>query len=107
MDSEIKTNIDLTVQSFAYIARQLARSPAASDATAPYEQVLNEAEKYRSALRLLQRDVFEGTEQRFRQQKMTKTEFQRLRERAAQAIAQAQQAITRITEQYAPQRLAA
>lgn len=107
MDSEIKTNIDLTVQSFAYIARQLARSPSGSDASVPYEEVLNEAKKYRSALRLLQRDVFESTEQGLRQQKLTKTEFQRLREMAAQAIAQAQKAITRITEQYAPQRLAA
>ncbi|HJV75246.1 MAG TPA: hypothetical protein VJ654_13555 [Noviherbaspirillum sp.] len=107
MDSKIKTSIDLTVQSFAYAAKQLTRMSPASDASAHYAQVVNEAEKYRSALRLVQRDVFEMTEQSLRQQKLTKTDFQRLREMSVQAIEQAQRAITRIAEQYAPQRLAA
>lgn len=105
----IKTEIetDLTVQSFAYMARQLARSPAAPGHSARYAQILGEAEKHCSALRLVQRDVFEMAEHGLRKQTLTKAEFDRMRETATQAIAHAQQAITRIAAQYAPHKLAA
>lgn len=100
----IATNIDtdLIVQSFAYVAGQLAGSPSCQ-----YEQILGEAEKHCSALRLVQRDVTEMTGQGLRRQAISKSECERLREVAAQAIAQAQQAITRIAAQYAPQKMAA
>lgn len=107
MNIATKIDTDLTVQSFAYMARQLAQSPAASAPSAQYELILSEAEKHRNALRLMQRDAFEMAEQGLRTQTLTKAEFLRLRETAAQAIAQAQQAITRIAAQYAPQKLAA
>lgn len=105
IETEIETN--LTVQSFAYMAKQLAGSPVAIAQAAKYAQILCEAEKHCSALRLVQRDVFEMTEHGLRKQTLTKAEFLRMREAATQAIAQAQQAITRIAAQYAPHKLAA
>jgi hypothetical protein len=107
MNIQTKFETDLTVRSFAYMARQFARSPAALAPSVQYEQILNEAEKHRSALRLMQRDVVEMLGQGLRKQTLTKAEFHRLRETAAQTIAQAQQAITVIAAQYAPQKLAA
>ncbi|HJV51151.1 hypothetical protein [Noviherbaspirillum sp.] len=109
MNIQTKSDIDLTVQSFAYVARQLAqaqdeRTPATATL---HEKILGEAEKHRSALRLLQRDVFEMAEQALRMQAMTTAEFQQLRETAARMIAQAQEAITAIAGQYAPRKLAA
>lgn len=107
MNIDARIDTDLIVQSFAYTARQLARTSAALATSAQYEQILNEAEKYRSALRLMQRDVFEMAEQGLRRQILTKAEFDRLRETAAQKVAQAQQAITQVAAQYAPHKLAA
>lgn len=107
MNIDTKFETDLTVRSFAYVARQLAASPAAPARSAQYEQILGEAEKHRSALRLVQRDVFEMAEQGLRKQALTTVEFRRLREAAAQTIEQAQQAITRIAAQYAPHEMAA
>lgn len=107
MNIPTKFDTDLTVRSFAYAAKQLARSPGAPAPSALYEQILGEAEKYRSALRMVQRDVFEMAEQCLRRQTLTKSEFDRVRDAAEQTIAKAQQAITRIAAQYAPQRLAA
>ena len=98
MKMETKTAADVIVQSFAYKARQLA---------AQYEQILSEAEKHRSALRLVQRDAFEMAEQGLRQQTLTKAECHRLRVSAAQTIALAQQTINGIAAQYAPHKLAA
>jgi predicted polyphosphate/ATP-dependent NAD kinase len=107
MNIETEIDADLTVQSFAYSAKQLARSSAALAQFAQYEQILAEAEKHRSALRLAQRDVLEMAEQGLRKQTLTKPEFHRLCETAAQQIVQAQQAISRIAAQYAPRKLAA
>jgi hypothetical protein len=107
MNIQTRFETDLTIRSFAYVAKQLARSPSALAPSAQYEQILNEAEKHRSALRLVQRDVFEMLEQGLRKQTLTKAEFHRLREAAAQTIAQAQQAITLVAARYAPHKLAA
>lgn len=107
MTIQTKLDTDLTVSSFAYVAKQVSRSPAALAPSAQYEQILSEAEKHRSALRLLQRDAFEMLERRWREQTLNKAEFHRLRETTAQTIEQAQQAITLIASQYAPRKLAA
>ena len=107
MDIQPQFEADLTVRSFAYAAGQLARTHASLAPSAQYERILGEAEKHRSALRLVQRDVFEMAEQGLRKQTLTKAEFHQMCETAAQAIAQAQQAIARIAAQYAPQKLAA
>ena len=107
MDLQPKFEADLTVRSFAYSARKLAVSHASLAPSAQYERILGEAEKHRSALRLVQRDAFEMADMGLRMQRLTKAEFHQMREAAAQAIAQAQLAITRIAAQYAPQKLAA
>ena len=107
MDIQPKFNADMTVRSFAYAAKQLAISQASLAPSVQYERILAEAEKYRSALRLVQRDAFEMAEQDLRKATLTKAEFHQVCETAVQAIAQAQQAISRIAGQYAPQRLAA
>jgi hypothetical protein len=107
MNIQTQFETDLTVRSFAYVAKQLAQSPAAPPPSVQYEQILREAEKHRSALRLVQRDAFEMMEQGLRKGTLTKAEFHRLRETAAQTIEQAQQAINRIAAQYAPRKLAA
>jgi hypothetical protein len=102
-----KSRTDLTVRSFAYVAGQLARSSATSTTSSLYEQILGEAEKHRSALRLVQRDAFETLEQRLRSQALSKAEFHRFRRTEARSIEQAEQAINLIAAQYAPRRLAA
>lgn len=107
MDIQPKLEADLTVRSFAYTAQQLARTQSSLTPSAQYERILNEAGKHRSALRLVQRDVFEMTEQGLRKQTLTKAEFRQLRETAVQVIGQAEQAISRIATQYAPHRMAA
>jgi hypothetical protein len=107
MNLRTEIDINLTVRSFAYVAKQLARSSSALGLSARYEQILSEAEKHRSALRLVQRDVFEMAEQELRHQTLTSAECQKVRETAAQRIARAQQTITRIAAQYAPHKLAA
>jgi hypothetical protein len=107
MDIQTKFDTDLTVRAFAYVARQLARSSAALTPSAQYEQILAEAEKHRSALRLVQRDMFELAAQGLRNQTLTKSEFLRLRDTAAQTLEQAQAEITGIAAQYAPHKLAA
>ena len=102
MSIQTQFDTDLTVQSFAYVASQLARTPSAQ-----YEQILSEAEKHCSALRLMERDALETAEQALRRQALTKTECHWVRETAIQTFAQAQQTISRIAAQYAPHRLAA
>jgi len=91
---------DLIVRSFAHVAKQLS-------VAAQQDHIFSEAEKHRSALRMMQRDVFETAEQELRRKMLTKAEFQQLRERAVQKATQGQDAITRIAAQYAPHRLAA
>lgn len=107
MDLQPKFDADMTVRSFAYAAQQLAISQAALAPSIQYERILSEAEKYRSALRLVQRDAFEMAEQGLRKQTLTKAQFHQVCETAVQTVAQAQQAISRIAAQYAPQKLAA
>lgn len=102
MKSEIQTDCELTVQSFAYTARQLAGTLPAGQ-----EQILSEAERHCCALRLLYRDMLERAEVELRRHLLSTSEFQRSRETAAQAIAQAQQAIGRIAARHASHRLAA
>ncbi|HJV85350.1 MAG TPA: hypothetical protein VJ698_07715 [Noviherbaspirillum sp.] len=101
MTIQTTSDIDLTIQSFAYVARKLA------EPSAPHERILDEAEKHRSALRLLQRDMIEQAEQGVRRQALTKEEFRKLHETVMQAVAQAEEAISSIVAQYTPQRLAA
>lgn len=107
MDIQPKFEADLTVRSFAYVAKQLAVSQSSLAPSAQYERILSEAEKHRSALRMVQRDAFEMADQALRKQTLTKAEFHRMREAVTQTISQAQQAISRIVAQYAPQKLAA
>lgn len=107
MTLQPKSITDLTVRSFAYAAKQLAESPVARTPNTLYELVRGEAEKYRSALRLIQRDVYEMTDQGLRKHTLSKEEFQQLRDDAVQTVSQGQEAITRIAAQYAPHRMAA
>ncbi|HYC41932.1 MAG TPA: hypothetical protein VEB70_02965 [Noviherbaspirillum sp.] len=107
MDIQPKFDADMTVRSFAYAAKQLATSQASLTPSAQYERILAEAEKHRSALRLVQRDAFELAEQGLRKQTLTKAEFHQVCETAVQAVSQGLQAISRIAAQYAPQKLAA
>ena len=102
MSIQTRPEIDMTVRSFDHVARQLARSPSLQ-----YEHILREADKHRSALQLVLRDVIETALQGLRNRTLEKAEFDRMREALAQTIAQAQQAIDRIAAQYAPHRLAA
>jgi hypothetical protein len=105
MTTQNRFDADLTVRSFAYVAKQLAQGAAAPSAL--YEQILAEAEKHRSALRMMRRDMVEKVETALRSRTLTKGEFQSLCDAAVQKIELAQQSITRIAMQYAPQRLAA
>lgn len=105
MSIQNKFETDLTVRCFTYVAKQLAQGSASP--TTLYEQILGEAEKHRSALRLMQRDMLEKVEADLRNRTLTRVEFHQLCDAALQKIDQAQQAVTRITAQYAPQRLAA
>ncbi len=102
MNIQTKFQIDLTVRSFAYVAKQLGTSPSAQ-----FAQILNEAERHRQALRLVQRDVLEFANQQWRERTLTETAFQRLRKEAERVIEQAQGKISRIAAQYSPQKLAA
>lgn len=106
MNVQAKLGTDLTVRSFAYVAKQLAKSSALAP-SALYAQILGEAEKHRSAVRLVQRDAFEMAERAMRKQTLTKTEYHQLLETVTQTSTQAQQEITRVAAQYAPQKLAA
>lgn len=107
MNTQPKLETDLTIRSFAYVATQLARSPAALAPSAQYEKILSEAEKHRSALRLLQRDVFEMIEEGLRKQAFTQSERHQMRETVTHTFEHAQEAISRIARQYAPRKLAA
>lgn len=106
MNVQAKFGIDLTVRSFAYVARQLAKTSTLAP-SALYAQILGEAEKHRSAIRLVQRDAFEMAERGLRKQTLAKTEYHQLLQTVTQTATQAQQEIARIAEQYAPQKLAA
>lgn len=106
MNVQAKFGTDLTVRSFAYVAKQLAKSSTLAP-SALYAQILGEAEKHRSAVRLVQRDAFEIAERDLRKHTLTKTEYQELLKTVTQKAAQAQQEISRIAAQYAPQKLAA
>ncbi|TFW10141.1 hypothetical protein E4K72_02420 [Oxalobacteraceae bacterium OM1] len=106
MNTETKFESVLTVRSFAYVAKQLARTPEGAPA-ARYEQILGEADKHRSALRLLRRDAFDTAAQGQRDGLLTRAEAERIRQSAIATVAQAEHLISRIAAQYAPQRLAA
>ena len=107
MNARLKRRTDLTTLSFAYIAGKLAQSSHPQMLTSLYEQILCEAEKHRSALRLMQRDVLDTTNEGLRTKTLTEVRAQRIRDTAAKTIALAQDAITRIASQYAPQKMAA
>lgn len=107
MDLQTKFETDLTVRSFAYVAKRLAHSLAMLSPSALYEQILGEAEKHSSALRLVQRDVLNMLEFERRKGQLSDTEILRLREYTEHTVSQAKQAIDLIASQYAPQKLAA
>ncbi len=107
MNIQARAEIDLTIRSFAYVARKLAETSGGITASTPHAQLVGAAEKHRSALRLLKRDVIERAEQGVRKQALSKEEFRQLREAMTQAVTQAQEAITSIMAQYAAQKLAA
>ena len=107
MDTKLKRRADLTVQSFAYVAGKLAQSGDPLVSTSLYEQILGEADKHRSALRLLQRDVFDFVSECLRSKTLTEARFRRVRDTAAKTTELAQDAITRIASQYAPRKMAA
>ena len=92
----------LSIASLASVRLTGAAAPSAL-----YEQILAEAEKHRAALRVMGRDMVEKVEAALRSRTLTRGEFQRLCDAAVQKIELAQQSITRIAMQYAPQRLAA
>ena len=102
MKFQTKFQINLTVRSFAYVAKQLAVMPSVQ-----HEQILIEAAKHCQALRLVQRDVFEMADQKLRERALTETAFHRRRKATTLAVAQAQEKISRIAMQYAQHRLAA
>ena len=107
MNARLKRRTDLTTQSFSYIAGKLAQSSHPLMLTSLYEQILGEAEKHRGALRLMQRDVFDATNEGLRTKALSDVRAQRIRDTAAKTIELAQDAITRIASQYAPQKMAA
>jgi len=107
MDTKLKRRTDLTVQSFSYVAGKLAQSADQLLLTALYEQILAEAEKHRSALRLIQRDVVDFVNEGFRNKTLSEARFRRIRDTASKTVELAQDAITRIASQYAPQKMAA
>jgi hypothetical protein len=107
MDTKLKRRTDLTVQSFSYVAGKLAQSADQLLLTALYEEILAEAEKHRSALRLIQRDVFDFVSEGLRTKTLTEARFRRVRDIATKTTELAQDAITRIASQYAPQKMAA
>jgi hypothetical protein len=107
MNAKLKQRTDLTVQSFSYVAGKLAQSSHLQMSTPLYEQILGEAEKHRSALRLMQRDISDLANEGLRTKALSDVRAQRIRDTAAKTIELAYAAITRITSQYAPQRMAA
>lgn len=107
MDIQKQSEIDLTVRSFAYMAKQLAGSQVALAPAEQYERIAREAENHRSALRLVYRDVLEMVGQALRWRKLTKAESRQLCEATAQMVEKGQQEITSIAGKYAPQRMAA
>jgi hypothetical protein len=107
MDPKVKRRTDLTVQCFAYVAGKLAPSTDPLLSTTLYEQILAEAERHRSALRLIQRDVFDFVNEGLRTRTLSDARCRRIRDAVAKTIGLAQDAITRIASQYAPQKMAA
>lgn len=107
MNVKLKRRTDMTVESFAYVARKLAQSLEQLPLSALYEQILGEAEKHRSALRLMQRDVLELANKGWATGTLREIRLQRKCGIATRAIEQAHDEITRIASQYAPQKLAA
>jgi hypothetical protein len=107
MNEKLKHRADLTVQSFAYVAGKLTQSPDPLSQTDLYEQILGEAEKHRSALRLIERDVVDFANEGLRTRTLSVVRVQRMRDIASRTIKAAQDSISRIASQFAPQRLAA
>jgi hypothetical protein len=107
MNAKLKHRTDLTVQCFSYVAGKLAQSSDPRRLTSLYEQILAEAEKHRSALRLMQRDVADLIYEGLRTGTLGDVRAQRIRDTAAKTVELAQDAITRIAFQYAPQKMAA
>ena len=107
MNAKLKRRTDLTVQSFSYVAGKLAQSSHPRMVTSLHEQILGEAEKHCSALRLMRRDVFDSANEGLRTGTLGDARAQRMRDTATKTIEQAQEAITRIASQYAPQKMAA
>ena len=70
MTTQNRFDAELTVRSFAYVAKQLAQGAAAPSAL--YEQILAEAEKHRAALRVMGRDMVEKVEAALRSRTLTR-----------------------------------
>jgi hypothetical protein len=107
MNEKLKRRADLTVQSFAYTAGKLAQSPDPLAQSPLYEQILGEAEKHRSALRIMERDAFELANEGLRARTLSDVRAHRMRDITSRTIKAAHDSITRIASQFAPQRLAA
>ena len=107
MNAKLKRRTDLTVQSFSYTAGKLAQSSHPQMLTSLYEQILGEAEKHRGALRLMRRDVFDLANEGLRTGTLSDVRAQRIRDTATKTVELAQDAISRIASQYAPQKMAA
>ena len=107
MLTDTEYEADLTVRSFAHMASRLAHAIGSCGPAAVYAQVLVEADKHRSALALVQRDVAEEAETRLRKHAASKAEVTQAVKAAAYTVAHARRAIDRIAASYAPQKLAA
>lgn len=107
MNENLDRRTALTVQCFSYVVGKLTQSSAVLSPTALHAQVLGEAEKHCSALRLMQRDLFQSTDDGLRSGTLSAGKARLMRNAAARTIKGAQDQITRIASQFTPQKLAA
>ena len=107
MNENLDRRTALTVQCFTYVAGKLAQTSALLSPTALHAQVLAEAERHYSALRLMQRDLLQSTDDGLRSGTLSAGKARLMRDAASKTIKGAQDQITRIASQFTPQKLAA
>lgn len=104
MTNDVRSRLQLIVQSFSYCANKLATTMEPHDS---YRVLAQEVEKYRATMRVILRDADEETRSAVKYGRMLSDERTAYLNDVASAVNAGLQNLDRVVSQYAPQALAA
>lgn len=108
MHKDVNNQTAVIVESFAYVANQLAKKlDSQSQSEGLVTNLTLESEKYKAALRLIKRDVFEASDKSLRSGLISKTGFDSVRHEVTFAVEESLKGLDEVVKSFQVQKLAA